>query len=131
MNTQQSSQEWNEGLRLVSYCPICESPYNSIQTQSLWKEGQTNAFHLTCKKCGHAILAIAMTTEIGASSLGILTDLSYDDVVRFRMNRVISLNDVIDAHIIFSSDSILWVSGVPPQKQTKTSIKRARKSVSS
>lgn len=129
MDTKQSPQEWNNGLRLVSYCPICESPYHSIQTQQLWQEGQTNAFHITCKKCGHSILAMAITTEIGASSLGILTDLSYEDVVRFRMDRTITLNDVIDAHLLFSTDSS-WISGVFPKKRTKTSIKRERKSVS-
>jgi len=129
MQTQPSTNDWDRGMRLISYCPVCESTYEAVQTQLLWQEGETRAFHLLCKKCNHATLTIATSTEVGASAVGIMTDLSYEDVVRFRLNHPVCVNDVIDAHLLFSNGNDSWVSSPFAHKQPKTSIKRVRKSV--
>lgn len=98
MSSKQGSEIWNEGLRLVSYCPVCETRYNPMQARILGQDGETHLLHVRCRKCHNSILALVLVNQVGASSVGLLTDLTYDDVIRFRSHESVSIDDVIDAH---------------------------------
>ncbi|MBI4437567.1 hypothetical protein HY631_01310 [Candidatus Uhrbacteria bacterium] len=89
---------WNEGLKLVSFCPVCETRYNPMEARALSGAGETQLLHVQCRKCQNSILALVHVNQTGASSVGLLTDLGFDDVVRFRAQRVVSIDDVIEAH---------------------------------
>jgi hypothetical protein len=54
--------------------------------------------HIRCKKCAHSILALVLTSGMGVSSMGLLTDLTFDDVLRFRDASAIEVDDVIAFH---------------------------------
>lgn len=54
--------------------------------------------HIRCKKCAHSILALVLTTGMGVSSMGLLTDLTFDDVMKFRSADAVTLDDVIALH---------------------------------
>jgi len=54
--------------------------------------------HIRCKKCAHSILALVLTSGMGVSSMGLLTDLTFDDVVQFRKAQPITVDDVIALH---------------------------------
>jgi hypothetical protein len=54
--------------------------------------------HIRCKKCAHSILALVLTSGMGVSSMGLLTDLTFDDVVQFREAKAITVDDVIALH---------------------------------
>ncbi len=54
--------------------------------------------HIKCHKCHNAFLAVVLVNHVGASSVGLLTDLGYEDVMRFRSNQGVSVNDVIAMH---------------------------------
>ncbi len=98
MSSKQSSDLFNEGLKLVSYCPVCETRYNPMEARMLGQEGETHLLHVKCRKCQNSILAVVLVNEVGASSVGLLTDLSYEDVMQFRSNKNVSVDDVIDVH---------------------------------
>lgn len=57
--------------------------------------------HITCHKCQNAFLTLVLVNQVGASSVGLLTDLAYEDVVRFHSQKDISVDDVIAAHEFF------------------------------
>lgn len=98
-----SSEQWNEGLRLVSFCPVCETRYKPLEAKTLDEDGQTRLLHVQCGKCRHSVLALVLVNKVGASSIGLLTDLVYDDVLKFRVNRDVTINDVIDVHTALES----------------------------
>ena len=98
MSSKQGSEIWNEGLRLVSYCPVCETRYNPMQARMLGQDGETHLLHVQCRKCHNSILALVLVNQVGASSVGLLTDLTYDDVIRFRSQSPVSIDDVIETH---------------------------------
>ncbi|MBI5794520.1 hypothetical protein HZA87_05595 [Candidatus Uhrbacteria bacterium] len=104
MSTLSDSDRWNEGLKLVSFCPVCETRYNPMEARALAGIGETQLLHVQCRKCQNAILAIVHVNQVGASSVGLLTDLSYEDVVRFRSQSVVKIDDVIETHRFFGSD---------------------------
>ncbi|MEK7620000.1 MAG: hypothetical protein AAB413_02045 [Patescibacteria group bacterium] len=103
MATQLGSELWNEGLKLVSFCPVCETRYNPMEARLLGEQGETHFLHVQCRKCQHSILAIVLVNQVGASSVGLLTDLSYDDVVRVKSGAWVSVDDVIEVHELFQS----------------------------
>jgi len=106
MFTDLSSELWNEGLKLVSFCPVCETRYNPMEARLLGKQGETHFLHVRCRKCQHSILALVLVNQVGASSVGLLTDLSYEDVIRVKVARRISVDDVIDVHQMF--ETVHW-----------------------
>ncbi|MBI2475484.1 hypothetical protein HYV69_03615 [Candidatus Uhrbacteria bacterium] len=93
-----SSEQWNEGLRLISFCPVCETRYKPSETKTLNEDDQTRLLHVQCSKCKHSVLALVLINKVGASSIGLLTDLVFDDVLKFRANRRVTVNDVIEIH---------------------------------
>ena len=101
-----SSELWNEGLKLVSFCPVCETRYNPMEAKLLGEQGETHFLHVQCRKCQHSILAMVLMNHVGASSVGLLTDLSYDDVVRVKAGSWVSVDDVIEVHQLF--DEAHW-----------------------
>lgn len=103
MATQLGSELWNERLKLVSFCPVCETRYNPMEARLLSERGEMHFLHVRCRKCQHSILAIVLVNQVGASSVGLLTDLSYDDVVRVKAGSWVSVDDVIDVHRLFQS----------------------------
>ena len=64
----------------------------------------THLMHIRCKKCSHAILALVLTTGMGVSSMGLLTDLTFDDVVKFRDAEPITVDEVIGFHTLLERD---------------------------
>ena len=106
MATPLSSELWNEGLKLVSFCPVCETRYNPMEAKLLGEQGETHFLHVQCRKCQHSILAMVLMNHVGASSVGLLTDLSYDDVVRVKAGSWVSVDDVIEVHQLF--DEAHW-----------------------
>lgn len=105
MKQTSGSGRWGEGLKLVSSCPVCETRYNPTDAHVLGQDAETHLLHLHCKKCQHTLLAFVLVNHVGASSLGFLTDLSYEDVLQFRTNTPVVINDVLEMHAFLSSES--------------------------
>jgi len=88
----------HQGLKTVLYCPVCDSHYNSISTQIIEEKDNNHLIHLECTKCGSSVLALVMTGGLGVTSVGLITDLTSSDVLRFKDSDNISLDDVIEIH---------------------------------
>ena len=117
MSGSQFSQRWNDSIRLVSYCPICETQYNPMEAKLLGEDGETKLLHVQCRKCQHAILALVLLNQVGASSVGLLTDLSYEDVMKFRSNPSVSVDDILRIHTALEDDS--WKNVLPRRSRSK------------
>lgn len=69
-----------------------------MEARVLGEEGETHLLHVRCRSCSNAMLALVLVTKAGVSSVGLVTDLSYDDVVRFQSSPKVSVDDVLDLH---------------------------------
>lgn len=117
MNASQPSDRWSDDLRLVSYCPVCETRYHPMEAKLLGENTETRLLHVRCRKCQHSILALVLVNQVGASSVGLLTDLSYEDVLKFKSNRLVSVNDVIDVHTTLEDGS--WTRDFEQPKRSR------------
>ncbi len=102
-----STNSWHDGLRIVSYCPLCEAKFNPMEARVLGEDGETHLLHVRCRSCANAILALVLVTKTGVSSVGLVTDLSYDDVVKFKAEGNVSIDDVLAVHGALESADLL------------------------
>jgi hypothetical protein len=107
----QSSQYHNsssslEHLRLISYCPLCNTHYNPGEANILEEKDGTHLIHIECRRCKSSIVAVVITGGIGVSSVGLITDLTAEDVRKFKNKGSVSEDDVIEAYQRIQEDSL-------------------------
>jgi len=77
-------------------CPLCKQSYGTDRMQILEERHGAHLVHMTCTNCASAILALVLITPIGVSSVGMMTDLVYDDAKRFQSRRPFTEEDMLD-----------------------------------
>jgi hypothetical protein len=100
LKSQPKSQpnSWQAMLKLINQCPVCHTPYGVDSARLFAAQGKTHLVHITCAGCLGYFLTMIMEMGVGISSVGTVTDLSYDDLKRIGSAPAISLDEVIDAH---------------------------------
>lgn len=88
----------SESLRMISYCPICNTHYNPLAAQVLEERDDAHLIHIECRKCSSSIVALVLTGGLGISSVGLVTDLTGDEVLKFRQKENIKVDDVLVMH---------------------------------
>jgi hypothetical protein len=119
----------NHPLQILSTCPLCEARTSSLTARVLAEAGATKLVHVTCRKCGGATLSLLLESEVGASSVGMVTDLSHEDVLRFQSASRVSTNDVIDVHAALGHgvSELFQVSGGKRRARSKPLVRTRAK----
>jgi len=94
----------HHGLKTILYCPVCSTHYNSLCTRILEEKENTHLIHMECLKCGTSVVALVMLEGVGLNSVGLITDLTSQDVLKFKNSEFITLDDVIDLHLLLKND---------------------------
>lgn len=84
--------------KLVSYCPFCNTSFSPEKASVIEESKESWLLHVTCKKCASSIVLLLLIGEVGISSFGLVTDLTEQDVMRFKRSAVISANDLINLY---------------------------------
>ncbi len=105
MATKRHSQQYlpNENLRLISYCPLCNTQYDPLTAKMLEQKDDAHLLHIECSKCGSSIVALIMMNGLGVSSIGLITDLTSDDVLRFKEEGPVNPDDVLTMVHVFKT----------------------------
>jgi len=96
-----------EQIRLLQQCPVCKGQYTPKEAKIVEQRQDAHLVHITCPHCHNAILAVVVISDIGMSSVGMVTDLSMEDVRRLRAKDVISENDLLGFHQLLKENKIL------------------------
>lgn len=96
-----------EGLKLISYCPLCNTQYNPLTAKILEEREDAHLIHIECRRCASSIVALILTGGIGISSVGLITDLTSNDVLKFKDVPDLSADDVISLHEVLKEDALL------------------------
>ena len=87
-----------DGMKLVQQCPLCETVYEPLEIKVLNETDNKHLDHVTCAKCKHSEAALITHNPNGVSSLGLITDASSDDILRFVEVDAVDFDDVISWH---------------------------------
>ena len=88
----------DEEIKLIARCPLCEADLNSVKAKVVEYKDDLDLVHIQCHKCKGFILALVLKTGTGLSSIGLITDLDFNDVLRFKDKEKISINQVINIY---------------------------------
>lgn len=89
---------WREALKFINRCPICSALYDIDKAKLFGKNENATLVHLTCTKCASYFVAMVLLVGQGVSSVGMVTDLSFDDVNRLYRKEPITTDEIIDGH---------------------------------
>ena len=87
-----------EGVRLISYCPLCHTNFNPFKIKVLEEKGDSHLLHTECPCCHSSVVILVLASELGISSVGLVTDLTGDEVIKFKNFDAITSDDVIEIH---------------------------------
>jgi len=91
--------------KLLTHCPLCQTPYEDQSVRLLGEDGMARMFHLTCSHCSHSVLAVILENNSGISSMGLVTDLEAQDALRFQEADPITADDCLTARGSIESES--------------------------
>lgn len=92
--------------KLLSQCPRCKSDNSNLYTRMIKETAEAQLVHSKCGTCQGSLVAVVFTTGPMVSSVGLITDLSEDDVRRIQKQRPLNENDLIDIHEALQQDNI-------------------------
>jgi hypothetical protein len=99
-----SFRPFEEGLKFISNCPVCQHQYNPIEAKILTERENAHLLYIKCQRCQAGILALVRASQMGLSSIGLITDLDSHEVSKFRSP--ISADAVLDIHQAITSGMI-------------------------
>lgn len=94
---------FEDNLKIISSCPVCQARYNPIEAKIIAEKNDTHLVYVKCRSCSSAVLAVLFASSIGMSSVGVVTDLTSDDVMKFINVKPVSSDDVIALHKLIRS----------------------------
>lgn len=95
-----------EGLKMISRCPLCSEQYQPFQASIVEEKQDAQLVHITCRKCHSSMVALLVNGQLGLTSIGLITDLSSDDVEKFKDAHPLTEEDVFRAFEELSSQSL-------------------------
>ncbi|HBR80952.1 TPA: hypothetical protein DEA21_04940 [Candidatus Uhrbacteria bacterium] len=98
-NTSSNIPSWQNSLKLAAACPLCGYKFKKIEALVVEEHGNTHLFYFRCQKCQHAILNLVFSHQMGIGSMSLVTDLSFEEAIKFHEATPISIDDVLETHL--------------------------------
>lgn len=93
-----SHEAWREALKLIQRCPICSATYDGKRVKVFAQQDNATMVHITCPKCASYFVAMIVVAGHGLSTMGLVTDLSYQDTTRLFSLEPVTTDEVIRGH---------------------------------
>lgn len=82
----------------MSTCPLCGAQYASSDAKVVSEKDGAYLLHTNCPDCGSSVISTLATTQLGLTSIGLITDLTFEDVMKFKGEETISDNELLEAY---------------------------------
>ena len=79
----------------MDHCPVCSTSYHLSAIFLIENRKESRLFHATCSECAHAMMALVVDSQVGTSSVGMITELSATELVNVRSKEALSDNDLL------------------------------------
>lgn len=91
-----------DSTNLISHCPLCNTKEERLETNILEEKEGAFLVHVHCRNCGGFIVSLVMSNVFGVSSVGLISDLTSNDFLKFKNQSAISPDDVLEFYRFFS-----------------------------
>lgn len=85
-------------FKLISQCPVCGRQYSKESARQFANKNKAQFIHLGCDGCKSNFMAVVMILGTGISTLGMVTDLGFEDAKRLYEQAPLSVDDVIEGY---------------------------------
>jgi len=95
-----------DGLKIVSRCPVCQADHNPNETAILDENDGAHLIYIKCRNCQSGVVAIVSLNAMGVTSVGLVTDLNSQEVVNFKDFSIVNEADVLNMHAFLQKPKI-------------------------
>jgi len=98
---------FNNNPNLVSFCPVCNQKFHSLQATVISEKKNGYLMHVYCRKCQASLLTLISADNSGINSVGLITDLAPNEVKKFYGNLPICDDDILSIHQLLAQKKVL------------------------
>lgn len=99
--------QWpDDGIRIISQCPVCHTSYNPMIGKVLDESEGAHLLFIKCGKCQLSTLALVVASNFGVSSMGLITELDSNEVLKFKDHEAINAGQLLEFHQNLSNFNI-------------------------
>jgi len=93
--------------KLVSLCPLCYAAQPALQAQIIQESNDAELVHVNCNTCQGSVIALIFSTGSLISSIGLVTDLSPQEVSNWQYQAPLNEDDVITLHRVLREPKLV------------------------
>lgn len=101
------SHSWQDILRVINRCPVCGSVYSEQKAKLFAQREKTQMIHFACESCQGNFIAMVMFMNRGLSTIGLISDLNFEDAKNKFVLPPITLDEVIIYHKDIQNNQII------------------------
>jgi hypothetical protein len=98
---------FNDNPALIAYCPVCNQKFNPMEAKVLIEQEANYLLHVKCRSCQASLLSVITGGSLGITSVGLVTDLLAEDVLKFKNTQPVSPDEVIAFHQYLAGEKAL------------------------
>lgn len=87
---------WEEALKFINKCPVCGEVYTPDQARLFAQKNKANLVHISCGACQGNFIAMILVMNQGLSTIGMVSDLNFEDAGRLHALEPIGIDELID-----------------------------------
>ena len=92
-------------FKYLGCCPVCASPFQGRQTEILNRKEGLSQVYAQCGDCKSSIVIFVLRNAIGfVTTIGMLTDMTKKDILRFGKMEPLTSDDVLELHQILEGE---------------------------
>jgi hypothetical protein len=89
-------------FKVMRECPVCTFAFENIHIRTVESTEGSHVLHTTCPSCSNSLIFLVGSTQFGIGLIGMVSDLSYEDSLRFRRKEAIGEDELIACYQAFS-----------------------------
>jgi len=82
--------------QFVSRCPLCNAVYRMEDASTVDSMDDASMMYVECARCKSAIVSVIAMSGMGMISFGMVTDMTRDDLERFRAATSMSSDELLE-----------------------------------
>ncbi len=100
----------SEQLKIISTCPVCNTQNFPEQIKVISQGENEHCLFLQCRKCKGRVVVLIMQSMQGVSSVGFLTELNSEEILKLSRRPKITADDVLAVYDKLEPQKSSWQS---------------------